>query len=177
MFSNANRFVNNNLPLKVVVSVFIPVIRQGTNGCKGLRILHDASLPDAAYDSAARESALCFIPKTERKDFVPEFVAWARQPGSSVMRLTGPKSDLVQLCAEKLQEELAASFFSPKSKRADDRCQVFVTLADQLAIHIPSYAEMLDVKLRRNPGLVTKSLRVQFRELISTLIEELLARG
>ncbi|KAF9442526.1 hypothetical protein P691DRAFT_681340, partial [Macrolepiota fuliginosa MF-IS2] len=51
------------------------------------------------------------------------------------------------------------------------------TLADQLAIHIPSYAEILDVKLRRNPALVTKSLRVQFRELISTLIEELLARG
>ncbi|KAF9442527.1 hypothetical protein P691DRAFT_765140 [Macrolepiota fuliginosa MF-IS2] len=94
MFSNANRFVNNNCQF----------IGHSVTEGSGLRTLHDASLPDAAYDSAARESALRFIPKTERKDFVPEFVAWCRQPDSSVMRLTGPKSDPAQLCAEELQE-------------------------------------------------------------------------
>ncbi|KAF9443625.1 hypothetical protein P691DRAFT_808685 [Macrolepiota fuliginosa MF-IS2] len=144
----------------------------------GLKILYGASLPDAAYDSAARASALVHsIPKTEHEDFVAEFVTWTRRPDSSVMWLDGPKSNLAQLCAEKLQEELAASFFTPQSQRTEGTSQIVITLADQLATHIPSYASVLDAKLRRNPALITKSLTIQFRELIFAPIEEVLASG
>ncbi|KAF9447606.1 hypothetical protein P691DRAFT_104996 [Macrolepiota fuliginosa MF-IS2] len=144
---------------------------------EGLRILYNNSDPRAAYDSAARELDLGSIPKTDHEDFVAEFVAWTHQTDSPVLRLNGPRSNLAQLCAEKVQEELAASFFYPQSQRADDPSQIFITIADQLATHIPSYANILDAKLRRYPALVTKSLKVQFRELIFAPIEELLAKG
>ncbi|KAF9443270.1 hypothetical protein P691DRAFT_632183, partial [Macrolepiota fuliginosa MF-IS2] len=41
----------------------------------------------------------------------------------------------------------------------------------------PPYAEILDMKLRRNPALVSKSLRVQFDDLIAQPTKELLAKG
>ncbi|KAF9445682.1 hypothetical protein P691DRAFT_762285 [Macrolepiota fuliginosa MF-IS2] len=164
MLSNANNIVLNNCHL----------VEHNAAERSGLKILHSASLPSAAYDSAARESALYSIPKTEHEGFVTEFVTWAHRADSLVMRLNGPKSNLAQLCMEELQEELAASFCSPQSQGVDDPCRVFITLADQLATHIPAYAKSLDARLRHNPALVTKSLKVQFHELIAAPIKELL---
>ncbi|KAF9445585.1 hypothetical protein P691DRAFT_734689 [Macrolepiota fuliginosa MF-IS2] len=143
----------------------------------GLKILRGASLPKAAYDSAARESALYSIPKTGHEDFVAEFVAWTHRGDVPVMRLNGPKSNLAQLCAEKSEENLAATFCFLRSHGTDDPSRFFTTLAGQLAIHIPPFAEILNAKLYHNPDLVLKSLKVQFEELIATPIKELLAKG
>ncbi|KAF9444882.1 hypothetical protein P691DRAFT_763000 [Macrolepiota fuliginosa MF-IS2] len=169
MLSNSSHFVVNNSNCQF--------IERSTAESSGLKILHKASLPNAAYDSVAREIALHFIPKTDREDFVAEFVTWTRRADFPVMRLTGPKSNLAQLCAEKVREELAATFCFSESTTTEDPRRVFTTLADQIATYIPAYAEILDIKLRRNPGLVSKSLKLQFEELIAAPIKELLARG
>ncbi|KAF9451157.1 hypothetical protein P691DRAFT_808643 [Macrolepiota fuliginosa MF-IS2] len=167
MLTNSNNFVINN-------GIFT---EHNTTEGGGLRILRDHSLPKATHDSAAREFALYSIPKTEHKDFVTKFIAWAQTGSKPIMRLRGPKSNLAQLCAEDLKEDLAASFCFSQSQEVDDPSRLFVTLADQLATHIPSYANILDTKLRQNPALVSKSLKVQFRELIAEPIRELLAEG
>ncbi|KAF9447832.1 hypothetical protein P691DRAFT_706088 [Macrolepiota fuliginosa MF-IS2] len=169
MLSNLSHFIMNNSNCHFIECN----VAEGS----GLKTLHDASLPDAAYDSAAREIALHFIPKTDHEDFVAEFVAWTRRTDSPVMRLTGPKSNLAQLCAEKVQEELAATFCFSESTTTEDPRRFFITLADQIATYIPAYAKILDNNLRRNPGLVSKSLKIQFEELIAAPIKELLARG
>ncbi|KAF9447836.1 hypothetical protein P691DRAFT_90365 [Macrolepiota fuliginosa MF-IS2] len=93
------------------------------------------------------------------------------------MWLTGLKSNLAQLCTEKVQEELAATFCFLESTTTEDPRRFFTTLANQIATHIPAYAEILDDKLRRNPDLVSKSLKIQFEELIAAPIKELLERG
>ncbi|KAF9442525.1 hypothetical protein P691DRAFT_681335, partial [Macrolepiota fuliginosa MF-IS2] len=142
----------------------------------GLKLLHDNSHPKAAYDSAAREFALYSIPKTDREDFVADFVAWTRRTtGPPVMQLNGPKSNLAQLCAEKLEENLDATFCFSRSNGTDDPGRFFTTLADQLATHNRSYAKILDGKIRHNRALVSKSLRVQFDELIAAPVGGLLA--
>ncbi|KAF9445681.1 hypothetical protein P691DRAFT_254988 [Macrolepiota fuliginosa MF-IS2] len=168
MFSNSNHFVNNNCQF----------IEHDAAEGSGLKLLHDNSLPKAAYDSAARESALYSIPKTEHEGFVADFVAWTRRTTDPpVMRLNGPKSNLAQLCAEKVKEDLAATFCFSRSLGTDDASRFFTTLADQLATHNRPYAEILDAKIRRNRALVSKSLRVQFDELIVTPMGGLLAKG
>ncbi|KAF9445687.1 hypothetical protein P691DRAFT_255130 [Macrolepiota fuliginosa MF-IS2] len=169
MLSNSSRFVMHNSNCNFV--------EQHAAEGGGLKILRDASLPKAVYDSTARESALYSILKTEYEGFVAEFVAWTHRGNVPVMRLNGPKSNLAQLCAEKSKESLAATFCFSRSHGTDDPSRFFTTLASQLAIHIPSHVEILNAKLRHNPDLVLKSLKVQFEELIAAPIKELLAKG
>lgn len=162
-----------------MVRASISGILRGADECKGLRTLHDASLPGASYDSAVRESALYSIPKAQDEEFVDKFTAWGLQEDTpfSVMWLNRPKSTLAQICTEKLEDQVAATFFFSRAHGIDDPRRFFTTLADQLSIHIPPYAALLDARLRRNPALVSKSLKVQFRELIVTPFRELLAQG
>lgn len=159
-------------------TIYLNPILQGINERKGRRILQDASLPGALHDSGIREVALRDIPETEQDDFVDRFIVWALLADRQfVMWWKGPKSTLAQMCAEKAEEQLAATFFFSRLQGVNDPKRFFTTISHQLATHFPLYAALVEGKLRRDPYLVTKSLKVQFRELISVPFQEPSAGG
>ncbi|KXN81305.1 hypothetical protein AN958_05160 [Leucoagaricus sp. SymC.cos] len=146
----------------------------------GMKILFKASLPDAVHDSAAQEEASEFLPKTKHGEVLDELIPWSQQPNTpfSVLWLIGPKSNLAHLATRRVPEShIAASFFFPSAEGAQGGYQsarrLFPTIAYQLATHFPAYEAILEAKLRRNRTLVSKSLQIQFRELITQPFEEL----
>lgn len=142
----------------------------------GRTALLTAALVDAIHDSAAREIILEGIPKAIDVEFVNTFSSWVheRHPGPPLAFVTGPRSDLAQLCAERLEAHLAASYFL-SNPQYDDPTRFFPTIAYQLVMNCPIYAEILEDALRKNPAALTKSLKVQFRELIFIPVMEALA--
>ncbi|KAJ3566986.1 hypothetical protein NP233_g6649 [Leucocoprinus birnbaumii] len=137
------------------------------------------ALLDAMHDSAAREELLHSIPRTLHVEFVGIFAAWARQMGTAtppIALLSGTRSNLAQLCAERLDEQLAATYFF-SDPHYDNPSKFVPTIACQFAVQMPIYAELLGHIIRRNPAVLTKSLKVQFRELIYVPLNELKSRG
>ncbi|KAJ3567117.1 hypothetical protein NP233_g6573 [Leucocoprinus birnbaumii] len=109
---------------------------------------------------------------------INDLVLWAQQPAHPYRSLwiIGPESDLPHLCAKRLKDQLAASFFSKENHILDPK-YFFTTIAFQLATHFPAYEEIIDAKLARYPGPASKALKVQFRELIAEPLHDLSARG
>jgi hypothetical protein len=147
----------------------------------GLNTLLSATHFDAIHDSAARERLRALTPKTTRTDFINTFIFWALQRDSSTSSpplalVDGPKSDLALLCAERVERHLAATYFLTDLDH-DDSTRFFGTIAYQLAMNFSIYAEILEDVLGQNPGILTKSLKVQFRELISVPFSGLVARN
>lgn len=144
---------------------------------KPLQMLFGASQLDAIHDSAARERALESTPTTTHPEFVNIFTSWstAQKPGCSpsMALLTGPISDLAQLCAEHLEDYLAATYFLSSGSCTADPVHFIPTIALQLATRSPSFAEALKNIIHRDPTLLTKSLKVQFRELIAVPFRDL----
>lgn len=87
------------------------------------------------------------------------------------------KSNLAQICAKELEEYSCATFFVSKRFKTDNPAKLFTTIAQQLAIHFPPYASILEAKLRRNPSLLRQSLEHQFKELIVKPFTQLLDQG
>lgn len=88
------------------------------------------------------------------------------------------KSAVAQTCAERLEKEsLGAAFFFSRPNERDDPQGFFTTIASQLTTHCRPYADLLEAKIRSNPSLISKSLGVQFRELIAVPFQELRAQG
>ncbi|KXN83783.1 hypothetical protein AN958_01060 [Leucoagaricus sp. SymC.cos] len=137
------------------------------------------------HDSAVQEDAAEYLPKTRHGEILDELIPWSQQPNTrfSTMCFLGPKSNLAHLVTARVPEShLAASFFFPSVEggpQANSRSErrLFPTIAWQLAIHFPPYKALLETKLCRDPGLVDKALRLQFRELIVQPFEELIAQG
>jgi hypothetical protein len=150
----------------------------------GIDLLLDASYPDAAYDSAARNNAPKCHPQT-RDQYIDDFVHWAVP---SVVGSTPPpplawmkghagmgKTCIAQSCVEKLKTlstPFASFFFSINGRDEPER--FFPTIAYQISVQIPEYRDRLNTKLLNDKTLVNKSLHVQFQELISLPLQELM---
>ncbi|KAF9439911.1 hypothetical protein P691DRAFT_828937, partial [Macrolepiota fuliginosa MF-IS2] len=86
--------------------------------------------------------------------------------------LSGPtgvgKSAVAQSTAKFAIEEgiLGAIYFFSWHNKWHKYVEVFITLAYQLAIHLPGYQPLITAKLVAEPDLLEKTLRVQFRKLI-----------
>ncbi|KAF9445134.1 hypothetical protein P691DRAFT_777781 [Macrolepiota fuliginosa MF-IS2] len=149
-----------------------------------LEILLNASYPDAAHDSSARDPPSRCFPGT-RQEHIEEITGWAKSISSDcrsrLLWLHGPagvgKSALAQTCAEAIRGELAAAFFFSRPNGRNEPHRFFTSIAYQLAINNPSYHDILEEKLRYNPTLVSKSIAVQFQELIVLPLQELETKG
>ncbi|KAF5360666.1 hypothetical protein D9756_004455 [Leucocoprinus leucothites] len=164
----------NNTVMKNPVFVENHLERHG----RGIKLLYNASLPEAAHDSAAYEFVPESLPKTRHGHILEDLSTWAQHPSPPISSLwiLGPKSNLAHLCADKLGDYLAASFFFSRELGVDDPTRFFPTIAYQLATHFPTYETLIDAKLRRSPGPISKSLKIQFRELIVQPFQQLGAR-
>ncbi|KAJ3566978.1 hypothetical protein NP233_g6651 [Leucocoprinus birnbaumii] len=145
----------------------------------GLNALFTVTLFNAIHDSAARERILQSVPKTRHTEFINTLGSWVHQcqpDQPPLVLVTGPKSDLAQLCTESLESNLAATYFF-SSLKYDDSSRFVTTIAYQLAIHSPTYAEALESVIRRNPALLTKCLKVQFSQLIIEPFRNLISQN
>ncbi|KAF9446033.1 hypothetical protein P691DRAFT_761988 [Macrolepiota fuliginosa MF-IS2] len=149
----------------------------------GLERLYQASMPEAALDSSAREYAAKCYPGT-RAQRIQEFVSWASAFISHQDRrfrmtwMSGPagvgKSALAQTCAETLGDDaMGAAFFFSCYNRRDDPSRLVPTIAYQIAMKIKPVATILDEKIREDPSLLSKTIQVQFRELVVAPLLEL----
>ncbi|KAJ3563316.1 hypothetical protein NP233_g9013 [Leucocoprinus birnbaumii] len=143
-----------------------------------MKILYKASSLDAAHDSAANQFT-SHIPRTRHAAIIKDLLDWSHHPSPIVTSIwiIGPESDLALLCARRLGSTLVASYFFSKKHGTADPARFFPTIAYQLATRFPAYRETLDNKLSYDPGMVSKSLEVQFRELVLEPFRDLLARG
>lgn len=150
----------------------------------GLEVLLNASYPDAAHDSSARDPPPQCLPGTRQK-YIEDITRWANNAPPEhrfpVLWLHGPagvgKSALAQTCAEAARGKLAAAFFFSRSNGRDDPRRFFTSIAYQLATKNLLYRNSLEEKLHRDPTLVSKSIAVQFRELIVLPLQEAKTRG
>ncbi|KAF5361024.1 hypothetical protein D9756_004445 [Leucocoprinus leucothites] len=168
-FPNANNIVVTN-------PVFVEHHQQYG---RGIELLYNASRMQAAYDSAANEFAADSLPETRHGSILEGLSTWARHstPPFLSLWIVGPESNLAHLCADNLGDYLAASFFFSRELGVEDPTQFFTTIAYQLALYFPAYEALINAKLRQSPGLLFKSLKIQFRELIARPFQELRARG
>ncbi|KAJ3563318.1 hypothetical protein NP233_g9014 [Leucocoprinus birnbaumii] len=145
---------------------------------RGIKALLRASQQHATHDSSLNQF-ISHLPKTSHTDLVDVLADWALGEHSAYHSLwvVGPRSNLPHLCARKLQNNLVASYFFSEENRITDPSQFFPTIAYRLAIHLPAYWNILDAKLSRDPALASRSLKIQFRELISEPFQKLRARG
>ncbi|KAF5360764.1 hypothetical protein D9756_004438 [Leucocoprinus leucothites] len=133
---------------------------------------------EAAHDSAANEVAAGSFPKTRHGSILENLSTWTQHPSPSfLLWIVGPRSNLAHLCADSAGDYLAASYFFLRELQVDDPTRFFTTIAYQLALHFPTHGELIDAKLRRSPDLISKSLKIQFRELIVQPFQRLRASG
>jgi hypothetical protein len=195
-FENAAGFTLNNPIFMDIGSTQYPRPRRtGESPCpaikpwleadvydEGLGRLYESSLPDAIHGSAARQFAAVAPPTPEHTRIIEALSTHFIQSRTSsllpnLVVLNGPKSNLAQICAEKLEEFSCATFFVSKQFGTDDPAKLFPTIAYQLASDplFSRYASLLELKLRRKPSLLRMSLELQFKELIAEPFRQLLS--
>ncbi|KAF9442978.1 hypothetical protein P691DRAFT_764704, partial [Macrolepiota fuliginosa MF-IS2] len=157
-----------------------------TNGQTGIDILLEASNPDAAYDSSARDYAPRCQPGT-REQHIEDVVGWGAPtvgadnplPLFWMKGLAGVgKSAIAQTCAEKLKDlgRLGAAFFFAVKVR-DNAEQFFPTIAYQLSTEFPDYHDLLDQRIRRDRTILKKTMAIQFKALIAEPFQKLEKTG
>ncbi|KAF5361059.1 hypothetical protein D9756_004460 [Leucocoprinus leucothites] len=146
---------------------------------QGIELLYNASLLEAAHDSADNEFVAESLPKTRHGSIIERLSTWAQHssPSFSSLWIVGPESNLAYICADRLGDYLVASFFFSRELGVENPRQIFTTISYQLATYFPAYEALIDTKLHRSPGLISKSLKIQFRELIARPFQQLRACG
>ncbi|KAF9445799.1 hypothetical protein P691DRAFT_734367 [Macrolepiota fuliginosa MF-IS2] len=152
----------------------------------GISVLFKASIPEAAHDAPDRNSRSRCLPET-RKQYIEDIINWAFPPAGDIplpiFWMRGPagvgKSAVAQSCVEKAKklDTLGAAFFFSLLHERDDHTKLFTSLAYQLSIEFPEYRKLVDAKVSRDQGLVTKGMERQFRGLIVEPLQELESKG
>ncbi|KAJ3574764.1 hypothetical protein NP233_g1543 [Leucocoprinus birnbaumii] len=141
----------------------------------GLDKLLNHSMPDAFFNSAARHPPpRCHLGTREK--YLAQITDWALGRSDHkklVLWMHGPfgvgKSAVAQSSAEKLKkcEKLVATlFFSRSNADRDDPLRVVPSIVYQIATQCGAFADIIDVLLRKDPSLTTKSLATQFEDLL-----------
>ncbi|KAF9443640.1 hypothetical protein P691DRAFT_797270 [Macrolepiota fuliginosa MF-IS2] len=154
-------------------------------GASGIDILLEASNPNAAHNSSARNSSRCH-PGT-RVQYVEDIINWA-VPATDVgvplplFWMKGPagvgKSAIAQTCVERLQDlgKLGAAFFFLVNG-CDKAVHFFPTIAYQLSTEIPDYRRLVNQRIRHDKTIVNKTMAAQFKSLIAEPFKELRRNG
>ncbi|KAF9439487.1 hypothetical protein P691DRAFT_769613 [Macrolepiota fuliginosa MF-IS2] len=175
MFQNAQGFVMNQPHIS---QTQVSQVEK-----QGLKILLEASLPAAAYDSS--EHPRNCHPGT-RMQYIDQIVNWGLEgsdPGHRIFWLKGPagvgKSAISQSCAEMFAAEkrLAAAFFFSRPNQRDNPQCLFTSISYQWASKRKSYAEILKTTIHDDPTIVNKELHHQFHHLFVSPLQELADKG
>lgn len=153
--------------------------------CEGLKILLEASIPEAFHDSFARHPPPECHPGT-RQNFIDEITGWGvgtMHQGKHLLWVQGPagvgKSAVAQSCAEFLapQNKLGATFFFSRLNEWCDSNLLFTSISYQIARKSDSYSNILDRDIGKDPTLVKKSIKRQFQEFFVKPLRELRSQG
>ncbi|KXN81275.1 hypothetical protein AN958_05362 [Leucoagaricus sp. SymC.cos] len=139
---------------------------------KCLKWLEEYIMKGAELDSFERDPPPRCHPDT-RTTLIQQAQDWFTQPleGKRLLWLRGPagvgKSAIIQTLAEGWREEqkLGASLFFSRERRHTDPCQVFPSLAYQIATRDESYAAYISDVMGRDPRSLAKAMNEQFRVL------------
>ncbi|KAJ3569017.1 hypothetical protein NP233_g5325 [Leucocoprinus birnbaumii] len=180
VLENAQNVVLNN-PIFVDSSSYMNI---HDNHAKrdGLRDLLAHSMRGAFHDSSDRwPPPQCHY--DSRQELRSKITAWGT--GASVeihepvLWMYGPfgvgKSAIAQSSADALAErkKLIGSLFFSRSNGLNNPNHVFTSIAAQLALIFPPFANILDRKVRENPTLLTAARPIQFEELIVKPLHQL----
>ncbi|KAJ3569212.1 hypothetical protein NP233_g5210 [Leucocoprinus birnbaumii] len=154
--------------------VFVEKFLKGIDiGGTVLLILDKKRVSGAEVDSSDREPPPRCHPET-RKELRETLNAWVSNPRRRwcFIWLSGPagagKSAVAQTFAEYCQGigQLGATFFFSKLQQRDSPNGLIATLAYQFALEHAGYNHLITQILSHNPGILDKTLRVQFYKLI-----------
>ncbi|KAF9441877.1 hypothetical protein P691DRAFT_779650 [Macrolepiota fuliginosa MF-IS2] len=177
LLPGAHDFVLNNSHLKdnsTNVNIHNTIVEHKH---PGLKMLLEASMPDAFHDSSARDPPPSCHPGT-RHDFIDTITSWGlgtSQHTEPMLWMYGPagvgKSAIAQTYSEGLakRNKLGAALFFSRSvglNQRDDPHRLFPSLAYQIATKSKLFGDTLDSRIQDDPTLVTKSMREQFQELL-----------
>ncbi|KAJ3569750.1 hypothetical protein NP233_g4844 [Leucocoprinus birnbaumii] len=149
---------------------------------RSLDILFKHSMPDAFHNSLARyPPPRCHL--GTREEYIKLIIQWAlgesdhKEP---VLWLRGPfgvgKSAIAQTGAESLKpldKLLATLFFSRSNADRDEPLRVFPSIVYQIASLCQPFAGIIDMILQKDPSITTKSLPIQFEELIVIPLQQI----
>jgi hypothetical protein len=127
----------------------------------------------AEHDSSARDPPPQCHPGT-RISIRDRIMVWFydKEKRELILWIYGPagvgKSAIVQTIAEALAAAgcLGASVFFSRPNGRNNSRSVFITIAYQLAVHIPAYCAFISEKLASDPQLVNKGMKEQFKIFI-----------
>ncbi|KAJ3568210.1 hypothetical protein NP233_g5862 [Leucocoprinus birnbaumii] len=175
MLDGASNFVINNLSQTQVVINHWPL--------KGIDILYNETIHEAAHDSAARDPPPRCHPGTRTSDIL-HVLSWALTLDSDspmpLLWVAGAagvgKSALVQTCVELLRESNVpvVALFLSRSHGWNSHRQFFPTIAYQLSTYFPEYRALLNSRIIYDKSLIYhKSITSQFKSLILEPLQEL----
>ncbi|KAF5363893.1 hypothetical protein D9756_000215 [Leucocoprinus leucothites] len=141
----------------------------------GLQALLNAAVPEAFHDSSARYPPPRCHHGT-REQYIEMLTGFgsgtsARSEPEKILWLYGPagvgKSAVAQSCAEALarSRNLGGSFFFSRLSRRNNPNALFPSISYQIATKAHLYGAVVDHQIRKDPTIVTKSIREQFQEL------------
>ncbi|KAF5360625.1 hypothetical protein D9756_004617 [Leucocoprinus leucothites] len=135
----------------------------------GIQRLLKQSMPDAFHDS----SALVIHHPPGDSESPQERVLWMDGPAGV------GKSAVAQSCAELFAEQgrLAASIFFSRPNRRQDHNRLFTSISYQIATNWKPFADIVDLRIREDPTLVTKTMREQFLKLLVNPLQQLQSEG
>lgn len=181
-FNNSHNFVVNNPTMHIHNDP--DIIPRGKSRLLSFDLLINASslamkllskrgIRGAEFDSSARDPPPRCHPGTRTK-LIEKIHRWFhdKRRRRALLWLNGPagvgKSAVVQTFAESLarSQRLGASVFFSRPNKRNDPQRVFITIAYQLAVRIPSYRSYIAEKLELDPGLLDKGMKEQFRIFI-----------
>lgn len=134
-----------------------------------MKLLSEHIIPDAAFDSAARDPPPLCHPGT-RVELKKRIETWLYDSGrqKALLWLRGPagigKSAIIQTLAESLAASAhlgAALFFSRPNNRNDPK-RIVISIAYQLAVKIPAYRVYIAEQISLDPNMLHKGIREQF---------------
>lgn len=139
-----------------------------------MKSLSEHIIHGAEFDSSIRDPPPRCHPGT-RVELNDKINQWFNDEGrqKALLWLNGPagvgKSAVTQTFAEFLatSKRLGASLFFSKHNRRRDPQKVFITVAFQLAVRVPSYRIYVAEQIALDPSLLKKGLKEQFRILIA----------
>ncbi|KAK7005421.1 NACHT domain-containing protein [Favolaschia claudopus] len=140
-----------------------------------LRILYNASAPDATHDTSESFTHPPCHPNT-RLTILDDLTTWSQDTSDSAPQIVwmhGPagteKSAIAQSLCEALQDQtsLGGSFFFKRGHLSrGNAARLWPTIAYQLARSSPSFKAAIATRLTSDPALVNKSLPTQLQQLL-----------
>ncbi|KAF9041151.1 hypothetical protein BDP27DRAFT_1347384 [Rhodocollybia butyracea] len=167
---------NSNQPTTTINDcTFVSHTRQ-LQGERGIDKLHNVAALEALHDSADSFPQPRCHPETRTK-MLEDLRKWSLETdptSTSILWLFGPagagKSAIIRTLSNQLQSDgrLGGCFFFKRGHSTRGNAKVlFVTIAYQLAIHVPWLKGPISQVVEADPSVVARSIETQLRMLIS----------